>query len=322
VTVYSIESTYAQGAVVFYQGSTYQSQANGNVENLPSSGAPWTLIAQAGAVGTTGGTGVAGIAGPTGSTGPVGSTGATGANGATGPTGAAGPTGLIGATGSAGATGANGTTGPTGAAGPTGLIGATGSAGTTGSTGATGSAGPTGAAGLNGSTGATGAPGATGATGVGTVGPAGPTGPAGTGGAGAGLVFAANVLNPGTTSSFYFSPTASGDATIGGNWVSYDQALITIPVACTFDSLYVNAGAVPAGLGVGGPITATLWVNNSASALSVTVDNSSGAGTGHTTGATVGVGTGQTVSLQLTGAGVSAGSGIISTSLHCGPGVG
>jgi collagen type I alpha len=235
VTIYGLGSTYGQGAVVFYQGSTYQSQTNGNLGNLPSSGAPWTLIAQAGAAG---------------------STGVTGANGATG---------------------ANGTTGATGAAG------------------------------------------ATGATGIGTVGPAGPTGATGSGGAGSGLVFAANVLNPGTTSSFYFSPTASGDATIGGNWVAYDQALITMPVACTVDSLYVNASAVPFGLGVGGSITATLWVNNSASSLAVTVDNSSGAGTGNVTGATVSVGAGQTISIQATGAGVSAGSGIIATSLHCQP---
>jgi uncharacterized protein (TIGR03437 family) len=272
VTAYSVGSTYGQGAVVFDQGSTYQSQTNGNLGNLPSSGAPWTLIAQAGAAGSTGGTGAAGVAGPTGSTGPAGSTGATGANGTMGATGAAGLTGVTGSTGSIGAPGA---------------------------------------------TGATGAAGATGATGVGTVGPAGPTGATGSGGAGAGLAFAANVLNPGVNSSFYFSPTASGDATIGGNWVSYDQALITMPVACTFDSLYVNASAVPFGLGVGGSITTTLWVNNSASALAVTVDNSSGAGTGHTTGASVAVSQGQTISLQATGAGIPAGSSIIATSLHC-----
>jgi collagen type VII alpha len=281
VTTYSVGSAYGQGAVVFYQGSAYQSQTNGNLGNLPSSGAPWTLIAQAGAAGSTGGTGAAGTGGPTGSTGPVGSTGATGASGTTGATGPAGVTGSTGSTSAPGATGA------------------------------------TGAAGVNGSTGATGAPGATGATGVGAVGPAGPTGATGSGGAGAGLAFAANVLNPGVNSSFYFSPTASGDATIGGNWVSYDQALITMPVACTFDSLYVNASAVPFGLGVGGSITATLWVNNSASTLSVTVDNSSGAGTGHTTGASVAVSQGQTISLQATGAGIPVGSGIIATSLHC-----
>jgi hypothetical protein len=135
-----------------------------------------------------------------------------------------------------------------------------------------------------------------------------------------GQAFAANVLNPGTNSSFFFSPTASGDATIGGNWVSYDQALITMSVACSFDALYVNAGAVPFGLGVGGSITATLWVNNLATALSVTVDNSDGAGTGNTTGANVFVNAGQTISLQVTGGGIAAGSSIIATSLHCQPG--
>ena len=103
--------------------------------------------------------------------------------------------------------------------------------------------------------------------------------------------------------------------------MSYDQALITLPVACRFDSLYVNASAIPNGLGVGGSITATLWVNSSASSLAVTVDNTSGAGTAHVTGASVLVGAGQTISIQATGAGVSAGSGIIATSLHCTPNV-
>jgi hypothetical protein len=60
----------------------------------------------------------------------------------------------------------------------------------------------------------------------------------------------------------------------------------------------------------------TLRVNNLASALAVTVEKSSSAGTGNTVGATVLVNAGQTISLQATGAGISAGSGIAATSLH------
>jgi hypothetical protein len=90
-----------------------------------------------------------------------------------------------------------------------------------------------------------------------------------------------------------------------------------MPVACTFDSLYVNAGAVPSGLGGGGPITITLWVNNTATALAVSVDNTSGAAAGNKTGASVSVNAGDTIALDATGDGVSAGSGFIATSLHC-----
>ncbi|MGA2741723.1 MAG: hypothetical protein ABSG65_30335, partial [Bryobacteraceae bacterium] len=96
VTSYSASATYSQGSVVFYQGSTYQSSANGNVGNLPTNVAKWTLIAQQGATGSTG---------TTGSTGASGSTGAIGATGATG-------VGIAGATGAIGATGATGTLTP------------------------------------------------------------------------------------------------------------------------------------------------------------------------------------------------------------------
>jgi hypothetical protein len=203
-----------------------------------------------------------------------------------------------------------------------GPVGATGATGANGAVGATGATGAIGAVGATGATGSTGANGAVGATGVGTIGP---TGPAGAGGFG--LLFAANVLNPGSADpqiGFYFSPTASGDATVGGNWVLYSQASITMPVACTFDSLYVNAGAVPGGLGAGGQITVTLSVqplgsqNNSSTPMVVTVDNTNGPAAGNLTNGSVSVGPGDTISLQATGAGISNGQEIISTSLHCG----
>lgn len=176
--------------------------------------------------------------------------------------------------------------------------------------GPTGPAGPAGATGPHGTTGATG-----------PQGPAGPTGPQGpAGSSGQSLVFAAVILYPtvwSPSSGFFFSPNASGDATQSGNLILYNQALIPMPVACTFDSLYVYAGAVPYGLGGGGPITITLWVNNAATALSVNVDNTSGTVTANQTGASVSVNPGDTISLQASGNGVTMGSGTLATSLHC-----
>jgi hypothetical protein len=90
-----------------------------------------------------------------------------------------------------------------------------------------------------------------------------------------------------------------------------------MPVACTFDSLYVYAAAVQFGLGGGGSITVTLWVNNAATPLAVTVDNTSGAATGNLTGASVSVNPGDTISLQASGNGVTSGSSTLATSLHC-----
>jgi uncharacterized protein (TIGR03437 family) len=87
VTSYNNSTTYIAGSVVFYQGSTYQSAANANIGNLPTNGAPWTLVAQQGASGSTG---------PTGMTGAIGATGFTGSAGAAG---VAGATGLAGSTG-------------------------------------------------------------------------------------------------------------------------------------------------------------------------------------------------------------------------------
>jgi hypothetical protein len=133
------------------------------------------------------------------------------------------------------------------------------------------------------------------------------------------LVFGASFLYPIaiSPSGYFFSPNASGDATQSGNLVLYSQASIPMPVACTFDSLYVCASAVPYGLGGGGPITITLWVNDAATALSVNVDNTNGAATANQTGASVSVNPGDTISLLASGDGTTNGSGTIATSLHC-----
>ena len=83
-----------QGIAVFYNGSSFISLLNSNLNNQPStSPAQWSLLAQQGAVGATGAIGATGLQGP------IGLTGATGATGPTGPTGPMGATGATGATG-------------------------------------------------------------------------------------------------------------------------------------------------------------------------------------------------------------------------------
>lgn len=111
VTTYNAGTNYAQGNIVFYAGSTYQSSINSNTGNVPSAGTPWTLIAEAGA---TGAVGLQGLQGIQGLTGPQGPQGATGATGNTGPTGLAGPQGSIGLTGPQGPQGTTGAAGATG----------------------------------------------------------------------------------------------------------------------------------------------------------------------------------------------------------------
>ncbi len=53
-------TTYATGAAVFYQGSSYISTASGNTNNLPTGGSPWSLLAQQGDTGPQGPAGTAG----------------------------------------------------------------------------------------------------------------------------------------------------------------------------------------------------------------------------------------------------------------------
>ncbi len=148
VSAYVSDTTYGAGAVVFYQGSSYQSSVANNQNHVPGTDGNWTIIAQQGFAGATGATGAAGAQGIAGT---AGANGATGAPGATGPQGPAGPTGPAGAQGVAGTPGANGATG---AQGPAGLQGPAGPAGPTGAQGVAGTPG---------------SPGANGASGVGTM---------------------------------------------------------------------------------------------------------------------------------------------------------
>jgi hypothetical protein len=97
---WSGSTTYVIGGAVFFQGSSYISKVNSNLNNQPDlSPTQWALLAQQGGVGPTGPTGTTGaqgLQGIQGATGLTGATGATGAQGPIGPTGATGAQGAIG----------------------------------------------------------------------------------------------------------------------------------------------------------------------------------------------------------------------------------
>lgn len=312
-------------------------------ESVTTSHEPVLQIVLAGPSGPTGATGVTGATGATGATGVAGVAGSIGVTGATGPTGVAGATGATGSPGPSGATGSTGVTGPAGIAGVTGSTGPVGATGSTGATGATGAASTV--AGPTGSTGAPGPTGATGPTGVGSTGPAGPTGATGatgatglaglgtigatgpTGAPGSGTIFLANIFNT-SQADFYFPPSASGDPTASGQLTAFAQTGVPMPVACTFDSIYVQPGTVASGQGYGGSFSVTLWKSaggtGSPGATSLTVSATEGSVSpavspvaGHLTGASVPVAAGDVIAVFASGAGVDNGTGSLSVSLHC-----
>lgn len=91
---WSALTTYVYNDGVSYNGSSYVSIQNANLNNQPDvSPTFWQLAAQQGG---TGATGAQGGTGPTGGTGPQGATGSTGPTGGTGPQGLTGPTGPTG----------------------------------------------------------------------------------------------------------------------------------------------------------------------------------------------------------------------------------
>jgi hypothetical protein len=137
-----------------------------------------------------------------------------------------------------------------------------------------------------------------------------------TGMAGAGVTLMASVLNPSNAISFFFSPSAAGDATVGGTYTDYTQVAVPIPFSCSFDSMYIAPSQVPSGYGVGGVVTTTLYIAGSATALTASGDSSAGTG-GSITGQSVAVTAGQTIAVQASGAGLPIGQGIINVSMHC-----
>jgi hypothetical protein len=241
-------------------------------------------------------------------------------------TGLPGPTGPTGGVGPAGATGATGA----GAPGPTGPMGATGNPGPPGPTGATG-AGVQGPTGPMGPMGATGAPGPVGATGVGMTGATGPMGPPGptgpistvpgppgpTGATGAGVTFSASVLNPSNIGTFFFSPNAAGDATIGGLLINYNQVAMSMPFACRVDSMYLTPSQVLMGHGAGGPITAQLYINGSGANPITVTGNSASASTVSVTGQAQPLNVGDMIAIQASGPGLTTGQGVLNVSMHC-----
>jgi hypothetical protein len=218
-SIWSSITTYNIDDVVHYNGSSYISLQNSNINNIPTdSVSSWALIAK-------------GSTGPTGATGAIGPMGATGQQGSIGPTGPIGPTGVQGITGSTGPTGirwraswsslttyslndvvfyngnsyiailgsnlnrqpdvsitwwtvmTQGSTGPTGPIGPQGIQGPSGPTGPQGAQGIQGNQGiqgPTGPTGQQGLIGPTGPQGIQGIQGIqGPLGPTGQTGPTG-----------------------------------------------------------------------------------------------------------------------------------------------
>jgi hypothetical protein len=89
-----------------------------------------------------------------------------------------------------------------------------------------------------------------------------------------------------------------------------------MPVACTFDSLYVIANAVQMGLGGGDVITVTLYRNSVATALTVTVTSAAPAVVS-LTGQSVPIAAGDLIALLASGPGTTSGSDTIAASLHC-----
>lgn len=282
---YSATTSFAQGDVVTFGGSSYVSLVAANEGNAPpSSPSAWAALA-------LGATGVQGPQGPAGPVGPQGPAGASvvGPAGPTGPQGAQGPTGSPGlvyrgaysptvnyAVGdvvaysgaswvsqlaanhgqtpdqSPAAWGVLTSQGPQGPAGAQGVAGPTGATGAMGPMGPPGETGAQGAQGVPGQAGAQGPAGAVGATGPqGPIGAQGPAGPAGMSFQGA------------------YSLTATyavGDAVLwqGSGWISrtannHGNAPDQSPGAWTMFASVGSAGAAGAQgpQGVAGPAGAT-----------------------------------------------------------------
>ena len=89
-----------------------------------------------------------------------------------------------------------------------------------------------------------------------------------------------------------------------------------MPVSCTFTGLYFKPSSIPAGYGVGGSIAITLWLNNTATPITI-VGDSSAASTVSDTAHTQIAFAGQNIALQASGAGLLLGQGTLNVSLHC-----
>jgi hypothetical protein len=109
---------------------------------------------------------------------------------------------------------------------------------------------------------------------------------------------------------------------------SFIQTGVPMPVACTFDSIYIQPGTVGSGLGSGGSLTVTLWTSaggtGTPTATALTVSGTEGdvnpgtaAVAGNLTGASVSVAAGDVIAVFASGGGVDNGAGPLSVSMHC-----
>jgi hypothetical protein len=126
-------------------------------------------------------------------------------------------------------------------------------------------------------------------------------------------VFTANIYNP--QSTFFSSPNASGDPTNGGLITTAAQAGVPMPVACTFDKIYLSTNAVASGFGTGGAITVTMYKNGLATALTSSGSNTNAAVSFAT--ASVAVSAGDLISIYGSGVGFTTGQAPLSVSMHC-----
>jgi hypothetical protein len=161
-----------------------------------------------------------------------------------------------------------------------------------------------------------GATGATGATGpAGPTGPTGATGATGPSGSGSHIFMADVVLGYENSTTYFFAPNQSGDpAFYGATWYDYNNFATFMPVACTFDSLYLAASQIGNYNGSSGsftsPIIITLFRNGSATALTQSITPPSGTNlvTASITGQSVAVSAGDTIAFQATSTSFSTNS--------------
>jgi len=256
--VWSGATTYAQGDVVQFEGSSYISLTDDNTGNVPdTSPSSWALIAQRGDTGATGSQGPMGPQGepgPPGEQGPVGPPGPQGLTGATGPV---GPTGIqwkgpwsslttymtrdvVSFDGSSyiSLTNSNTNNAPNTSPATWELVAQRGGTGATGDTGATGQQGPQGPRGEKGEKGDTGAAGANGTS---------------------GSAIGGNYANTGTNS--FLMPWSATTSTTEAN--------VNVPLPSgTASKLVVSLTAAP---GAGGSATIRIRKNGSTTPLTCTV---------------------------------------------------
>jgi len=149
--------SYNTNDVITYNGQTYVSLQNGNLNKQPSvQPAWWTVFSAAGSSGTSGTSGTSGSSGSSGTSGSSGSSGTSGSSGSSGTSGSSGSNGSSGTSGSSGSSGTSGSNGSSGSSGTSGSSGSSGTSGTSGSSGTSGTSGGTGSSGTSGTSGTSG----------------------------------------------------------------------------------------------------------------------------------------------------------------------